>query len=273
MPLHHCAPAGLQAWLDSVDAAREPSVRKIEIDGVACVVKRRRAGVVRGVSYGGRYLRALGLAIGCKLFLGEFPRPGVLLRNGLAYEAERLRRLAEAGCRVPEIWASAPDLLVLEDVGEDFADLIRHAAPAQRARWVRDLAADLAGFHAQGHWHGGAQIRNVTLRDGLLWRIDFEENIGSALSLPLTQAYDVYQLLSSLLGLRKLNDADPVGLGKQLLNAYFEAYRAPQVRAQLTRLARVICRSASVLSPVARHLPGRDIQGFLRVAETLRTLL
>ena len=225
-----------------------------------------------GLSYGLRYLRALGLAIGCKVFLGEFPRPSVLLRNGLAYEAERLRRLSQAGCRVPDVWVDAPGLLVLEHVGEDFANLIRHAGPAQRVQWVRDLAVDLAEFHAQGHCHGGAQIRNVTLRDGLLWRIDFEENIGGALSLPLAQAYDLYQLLSSLLGLRKLDDADPVGLGKLLLNVYFETYPAPEVRARLKRLARVICGSASVLRPLGGRLPGRDIQGFFRVADTLRTL-
>lgn len=269
---HHHAPAGLQAWLDSVDAAREPSVREIEIDGVACVVKRRRASVMQGLSYGLRYLRALGLAVGCKVFLGEFPSPRVLLRNGLAYEAERLRQLSEAGCRVPDVWMEAPGLLVLEHVGEDFANLIRHAGPEQRLQWVRDLAVDLAQFHAQGHWHGGAQIRNVTLRDGQLWRIDFEENTGGALSLPLAQAYDLYQLLSSLLGLRKLDDADPVGLGKVMLAAYFEAYPAPEVRVRLKRLARVICGSAAALRPVAGRLPGRDIRGFFQVADTLRTL-
>jgi len=271
-PLHHHAPAGLQAWLDSVDAAREPSVREVEIDGITCVVKRRKPGVMRGVSYGLRYLRALGLAIGCKLFLGEFPRPSVLLRNGLAYEAERLRRLSQAGCRVPDVWLEAPGLLVLEHVGQDFAYLIRHAEPMQRRQWVHDLAIDLAEFHAQGHCHGGAQIRNITLRDGRLWRIDFEENIGGALSPPLAQAYDLYQLLSSLLGLRKLDDADPVGLGKLMLNTYFEAHPAPEVRARLKRLANVICGSAAILRPVGKHIPGRDIEGFFRVADTLRAL-
>lgn len=272
-PSHHHAPPGLQAWLSSVDAAREPSVREVEIDGVVCVIKRRRDGVLRGVSYGLRYLRALGLAVGCKVFLGEFPRPGVLLRNGLPYEAERLRHLSEAGCRVPLVWFETSGLLVLEHVGVDFAELIRHAVPEQRLKWVRALAVDLAHFHQQGHCHGGAQIRNVTLRDGELWRIDFEENIAGALSLPLAQAYDLYQLLSSLLGLRKLDDADPVGLGKLLLAVYFETYPAPNVRARLIRLARIICASATILRPIGGWLPGRDIQGFFRVADALRPLL
>jgi len=271
-PQHHQAPPGLRAWLDSVDAAREPSVREVVIDGVACVVKRRRSGLLQGLGYTLRYARALGLALGCKLFLGEFPRPSVLLRNGLAYEAERLRRLSQAGCRVPQVWWEEPGLLVLEHVGEDLAGVVRHADAAQRVQWVRALAADLAAFHARGHWHGGAQVRNITLRDGDLWRIDFEENIGGALSLPLAQAYDLFQLVSSLLGLRKLEDDNLPGLGKLMLDVYFEAYPAPAVRARLRRLARVVCACAAVLRPVCGRLPGRDIQGFFRVADTLRTL-
>ncbi|MCD0504614.1 hypothetical protein [Bordetella petrii] len=271
-PQHQSAPPGLRAWLDSVDAAHEPSVRIVSIDGVPCVVKRRRSGVLQRLGYVLHYLRALGLALGCKLFLGEFPRPGVLLRNGLAYEAERLRRLSQAGCRVPHVWWEESGLLVLEHVGEDFAGLIRHAQPAERAQWVRALAADLAAFHARGHWHGGAQVRNITLRGGDLWRIDFEENIGGALSLPLAQAYDVFQLLSSLLGLRKLQDDNLSGLGQLVLDTYFQSSAAPQVRARLQRMARVLCACAAVLRPVFGRLPGRDIQGFFRVARTLRTL-
>ncbi|HYG46289.1 MAG TPA: hypothetical protein VEA17_25455 [Bordetella sp.] len=271
-PPHHQAPPGLRAWLDSVDAAREPSVREVTIDGITCVVKRRRSGVLLAVGYVLRYLRALVLAFGCKLFLGEFPRPSVLLRNGLAYEAGRLRRLRQAGCRVPQVWWEEPGLLVLEHVGDDLAGLVRHADPAQRVRWVHALAADLAAFHARGHWHGGAQIRNITLRDGELWRIDFEENVGGALSLPLAQAYDLFQLVSSLMALRKLQDDNLPGLGKLMLDVYFDTYPAPAVRARLQRLARVVCVGAAVLRPVAGRLPGRDIQGFFRVADTLRTL-
>jgi tRNA A-37 threonylcarbamoyl transferase component Bud32 len=273
LPHHHDAPPGLQAWLDAVDATQEPSVRDVVIDGVRCVIKRRRPGLMRGLSYGVRYLRALGLAMGSLLFLGEFPRPSVLLRNGLTYEGQRLRRLSQAGCRVPDVWAESPGLLVLEHVGDDMAELIRHGSIAQRREWARGLAIDLAQFHDGGHCHGGAQIRNVTLRDGQFWRIDFEENIGGALSLPLAQAYDLYQMVSSLLSLRKLDDPDPVGLGRLMLSTYFEARPAPQVRARLRRLARIICGSATVLRPIGGRMSGRDIQGFFRVADTLRPLL
>ena len=138
-PVHHNAPPGLRAWLDSVDAAREPSVRDVTIDGVRCIIKRRKPGILRGVSYVLRYVRALFLGVGCKVFLGEFPRPGVLLRNGLAHEGQRLTQLLRAGCRVPEVWWQEQGLLVLEYVGDDLADLIRNEDSTSRL-WLTRAA-------------------------------------------------------------------------------------------------------------------------------------
>ena len=272
-PVHHNAPPGLRAWLDSVDAQREPSVRDVRIDGVRCIVKRRRPGFGRGVSYALRYVRALFLGLVCKVFLGEFPRPGVLLRNGLTHEAQRLSTLLEAGCRVPEVWWQEQGLLVLEYVGDDLADLIRNEDATSQLWLTRAAAADLAAFHARGMWHGGAQIRNVTLRDGELWRIDFEENIGATLSRPLAQAYDLFQMLSSLVSLRKLPDDVAVTLGKLALDVYLESNPDTAVRACMKRLARVLCGVAAPLRPLLRRLPSRDIQGFFRVADILQPLL
>jgi len=272
-PLHQNAPAGLRAWLESADAARVKSVKEVTIDGVPCVVKRRRPSVMRGVSYALRYVRAFLLGLVCKLLLGEFPRPGVLLRNGLAHEAVRLRRLLQTGCRVPEVWWQEPNLLVLEHVGRALPELLRPADTAERLRLTRMLAADLAAFHVRGLWHGGAQVRNVTVRDGLLWRIDFEENIGNALSLPLTQAYDLFQTLSSLTALGRIPDADRPVMGKLVLDTYFDVNPDPAVRASFERLARLLCGAARVLRPIAGWIKGSDVRAFFRVADTLRSFL
>lgn len=272
-PVHHNAPPGLRAWLDSVDASREPSVREVTIDGVRCIIKRRRPGLLQGVSYVLRYVRALFLAVGCKLFLGEFPRPSVLLRNGLAHEARRLSQLLEAGARVPEVWWQEPNLLVLEFVGQDLAYLIRKEDSTSRLWLTRAAAVDMAAFHVRGLWHGGAQIRNLTLRDGEIWRIDFEENIGATLSRPLAQAYDLFQMLASLVSLRTLGDSDARTLGKLALDVYLENNPDPEVKARLRRLARVLCAVAMPLRPVLSRFPSRDIQGFFRVADILQPLL
>ncbi|WP_459618115.1 hypothetical protein [Bordetella sp. 2513F-2] len=270
---HSHAPAGLRAWLRGAEAAAVDTVAEVVVDGVPCVVKRRRPGVGRGLSYVLRYLRAAALAAGCRLFLGEFPRPGVLLRNGLDHEAGRLRHLLAAGCRVPEVWWQEPGLLVLEHVGESMPVRMRRADPQGLRELVQAVASDLAGFHRRGFWHGGAQIRNLTLRDGQVWRIDFEENIGSALSLPLAQAYDLYQALSSLHAMRGMPEPMLPELGTLLIDTYFATQPEPAVRERARRIARLVCGAARVLRPVAGRWSGRDIRAFFRVADTLQGLL
>jgi len=270
---HSHAPAGLRAWLRGAEAAAVDTVAEVVVDGVPCVVKRRRPGVGRGLSYVLRYLRAAALAAGCRLFLGEFPRPGVLLRNGLDHEAGRLRHLLAAGCRVPEVWWQEPGLLVLEHVGESMPVRMRRADPQGLRELVQAVASDLAGFHRRGFWHGGAQIRNLTLRDGQVWRIDFEENIGSALSLPLAQAYDLYQALSSLHAMRGMPEPMLPELGTLLIDTYFATQPEPAVRERARRIARLVCGAARVLRPVAGRWSGRDIRAFFRVAHTLQGLL
>lgn len=273
-PQHSEPPANLRAWLDAGSAAAlNRSVAQLTLDGVRCVVKLRRPGAGRGISYVLRYLRAGALAVLCRPFVGEFPRPGVLLRNGLPYEAERLRHLRQANCRVPDVWWQQPGMLVLEHVGDNLPWRLRESDPATRRELVRAVALDLAAFHARGLWHGGAQLRNLTLRNGEIWRIDFEENIGGALSLPLAQAYDVFQTLSSLQSMRRVPEAELPQLGVLALQTYLDARPDPAVRAALCRIARLVCGAGRVLGPLGRHLPWRDVQAFFRLADTLRLLL
>lgn len=269
-PEHDSPPAGLHDWLVRAKQTTLPSVDEVRIDGVWCVVKYRRPGVRGALSYVLRYIRAALLALGCKLVLGEFPNPRVLLRNGLDYEAERLRRLRAANCRVPDIWWEEPGLLVLEHVGTDLNALLRHGTDEARIALAAQAGRDLAEFHKQGFCHGGAQIRNLTIRGKEMWRIDFEENIGEALSRPLGQAYDLFQMLASMLSMRNLPAAIMPRLGQVMLTTYFEANPDPDVRVRLLRLGRFLRGAAWPLRPLQGWLRSRDIQGFFRVADMLR---
>ena len=272
-PVHHLQPPpGLDAWLDALDPTREPAVRLADLKGVSFVIKRRQPSFARGVNYLVRYLRASVLALFCRLLLSEWPSPRTLVYNGLAHEASRLRGLTHTGCRVPAVWRYRRGELVLEFVGEGMPHLLRQAGPAARRALVDEIAADLAQFHRAGHWHGGAQLRNLTRRDNAIWRLDFEENIGATLSLPLAQAYDVYQCLASMVVLRYVPADETAALADQLLTTYLALNPAPDMRRSLTRIARVLNGVATLLMPL-RWLPGRDVRGFFRSARSLRLLL
>jgi len=196
------------------------------------------------------------------------------LRNGLDDEAQRLRLLRAAGQRVPAILHHAHGVLVLEYVGQDLPYLIRIGTPAERLQWMDAAARDLAEFHTAGFVHGGAQLRNLMWRDSLT-RIDFEENIGAALSRPLGQAYDVYQMISSMAGLRghEFNPVNRQALCDALLAAYLLANPDPEVRAQLQRMAKALARVRRQLGWLLVRVPGRDLQGVVHVADALAVMI
>ena len=75
------------------------------------------------------------------------------------------------------------------------------------------------------------------------------------------------------MSLRKLPDDVALSLGKLALDVYLESNPDPEVKARLTRLARVLCGVATPLRPLLRRLPSRDVQGFFRAADILQPLL
>jgi hypothetical protein len=183
-------------------------------------------------------------------------------------------RLYREGCNVPAILYRAPGLLVLEYVGQGVPFLVRRSAPAGRKVWMQRVARDLAQLHQAGFVHGGAQLRNLMCLNDRITRVDFEENIGEALSRPLGQAYDVYQMLSSLAGLRghEFTPHERQLLCDCLLVEYLQANPDPQVRFELARMGRAFGKIKKYAGWLMSPLRWRDIQGFLYVTNTLQRL-
>ncbi len=265
----------LDAWLllHADDAA---GVSFVEFAGYPCVVKRHRAKWFSPLTAALKVVRVVVLSWLCWLVMSERPSPQRLLKNTLQDEAHRLARFKAAGSAVPSVWHQAPDLLVLEYVGQDMPYLIRIASPEGRLALMRTAAQELAHFHRAGFVHGGAQLRNLMMQeDGTATRIDFEENVGEALSLPLAQAYDVFQLVSSMAGLRghEFSPTERQALCHQLLAEYLKANPDPMVYAQLAAIEKKFASVKKYLGWLLAVIPGRDIQGFLYVTNTLRVSL
>jgi len=261
-------------WL--ADHRAEPSsVHIVDIAGHRCVIKLRRPKLTDAIVNAIHYLRTGILSLICWLTLGERPSVSVLMRTSLNDEASRLEFLKGQGCRVPTVWHHEPGVLVLEYVGQDMPYLIRIDTPAIRLLWMDRAAQDLAAFHRAGFVHGGAQLRNLMCVGLVMTRIDFEENIGEALSRPLAQAYDVYQMLSSMAGLRgeQFGPDERQALCLRLLQTYLQANPDPEVKDQLRRLGRVIGSIQRYLGWFLKRLPGRDIRGLLYVSDALRLSL
>lgn len=162
----------------------------------------------------------------------------------LAFEHQRLCSLAAAGERVPRVLAFDGETLMTDDVGItlDYALFLRE--PQERLSLMCAAAADLAGFHARGHWHGGAQARNITWDGERFARLDFEERLVPGLPLAMAQRYDVLQLMLSLARL-----IQPLGPGA--VHAVLRAYAAEQA-AQGEALRGFIVRLLPRLQQVSR---------------------
>jgi len=237
-----------------------------------CVIKIKKSSVKGQLSYVVRYLRASLISFFCWWGFKERPSARILLRNSVEAETERLLELHAQGYPAPEVLHHSPGVLVLAFAGESLTNHIRESTQSQRLVWMEHAARDLAKFHLAGFVHGGAQLRNLIVMDGQLTRIDFEENIGEALSRPLGQAYDVYQMISSMAGLsvEQLTEEERRRLCARLLSAYLTANPDPAVHARLIRFGQLFFAVQRNLGWLLRRLPGRDVRGFLYVTDALR---
>lgn len=114
-------------------------------------------------------------------------------------EAARLRIYRSKGLAVPCVIASTPNAIALEDVGVALRSHLNET-PDEDARWalISQAMDELIGFHARGEWHGGAQLKNMTIdADGQLHRIDFEEPFGGRMATAFLQVYDLVLFLTS----------------------------------------------------------------------------
>src|SRR5690606_16284758 len=172
----------------------------------------------------------------------------------LAFEHQRLLDLAAAGEQVPRVLSFDSHALVTSDVGTTLDALLYELPQADRLPLMCAAAADLAGFHARGQWHGGAQARNTTWDGQRFARLDFEERLVPALPLDMVQRYDVLQLLLSLARL-----LEP--FGPQAVLAVLQAYAgvdAAQGEALRAFVARLLPRLQMVsrLAAWSRRLDG-----------------
>ncbi len=162
-------------------------------------------------------------------------------RGLLAFEHERLLSLAAAGEAVPPVIAFDGHALVTGDIGPTLAHVLSGQPETRRLATMCAASADLAAFHARGHWHGGAQTRNITWDGQRFARLDFEEPLLPGMPLPTVQLYDALQLLFSLSHHLQPLGADAV---RRVLSAYDDALQAqsaaagerPDLRAFLAHL-------------------------------------
>lgn len=172
--------------------------------------------------------------------------------GGMDYEAKRLIGLAAQGVRVPEVVLVQPEFFVLDYCGTVVARQLERWSPDTWRRELNRQARELGEFHCAGHWHGGAQIKNVTLHDDVSWRIDFEENFGEYLPLAASQATDLALFLNSISLAGPIDEAEARRLLPELLDSYFAAHPSAEIRAIVRRAQPLLRLAARLARPFQR---------------------
>jgi hypothetical protein len=179
----------------------------------------------------------------------------------LAYEHERLQALAAAGERVPPVLAFDGQALETGDIGSTVDHWLHRTPQAGHLPLMCAASADLAAFHARGHWHGGAQIRNTTWDGEHFARLDFEERLLPGMALSTVQVYDALQLLLSLA--RYLQPLGPAAV-RAVLEAYSEAAArqsgGADLRAFIARLLPRLQRVSRLAAWSSRLDGSRELQ-------------
>lgn len=172
--------------------------------------------------------------------------------TSMDFEANRLQRLAAEGIRVPRLVFLGDGFFVLEHCGDVVATLLERWQADEWRPQLLALARELGAFHRAGQWHGGAQIKNLTLQDGVSTRIDFEENFGEFLPLPVTQATDLALFLNSISLAGPIDEAESRRLLPQLLGAYRTANPDPAIGAVIDRSLPLLATLTRVARPFRR---------------------
>jgi len=267
--MHHPSAATLNALVMKAKQARVQGQR-VEIEGQSCVIKWAQPKPWARV-------RSWLAALVCWLAFGERIAPSALRSAGIQTEAQRLRALFDAGLRVPRILLQQEDCLVLDAVGVSLDRVVGDLATADKIALFARVTDDLADWHARGYWHGGAQLRNVTLHQDQIYRIDFEERHGDVLSVAATRVYDLLLWFGD--AFTHLSSEHLMLEGRVLVQRYFDRVQDTQVQTQepVRQCLRRLLRVLQALVWMDRYCPSltrsRDKQRVVRFARVMRLVL
>lgn len=214
-----------------------------------------------------RYVQAVLISIGYALLFHSLVSPKRLRTGNIAHEARRLRYLHEHGIAVPQVLLETADFLIIEYCGASLEQILNQRPTHERHMLLNRAVDNLASLHRKQQWHGGAQLRNLTLSGTRIYRIDFEETAGDALPLSVIQAYDV------ILSLHSMIDFLDAGVmqGVALLQRYFQQAPCTRVATALYRVERLTGLLIALERLFGTRLrKSRDVSRSIALAQIMR---
>ncbi len=193
-------------------------------------------------------------------------------KEALKFETEKIERLQEKGIKTPNIPFKNREFFVLEDAGKMINSYIRKRDISKEKMYyyIDNMLLQLSKIHNNNEYHGGAQARNFTYKNGEISVIDFEDSFSKDINLDVLQFRDLILFLLSLTKTRASFEIDY----EYVVNKYIELSPSNQsFKQKLKKLANRL----SFLIKISQigfinNLIGRDGEGFFKLFIALKNL-
>lgn len=121
-------------------------------------------------------------------------------KDAVLFESNKLKAFDNEGLFVPKVVGVCDDFFLMSDTGIPvYTCLKKKNIESKEFYYFLDKIIEvLSNIHAKGLYHGGAQTRNFTYKDGVISAIDFEESFDESVDVKSLQLRDLMLLLLSM---------------------------------------------------------------------------
>lgn len=208
----------------------------------------------------------------CRLAFHQKYSKDSLEQGDIHDESARIRELQASGILVPRVETENDRYMVLQDAGTPLEQIIQPLSAEKRMQWYLRTIKELALLHQKHQWHGGAQLRNHSVKNDTIYRIDFEEKFGHVLPPDAVGAYDLFLLLGDILS--RLDEQTYIQDGLKLVAYYEEVSGRHDVILRLSHLMwirKILQGLSKVLSNKVRQ--SLDARRTLRFFDVMQAYL
>lgn len=192
-------------------------------------------------------------------------------KETVIFETNKLIKFKKLGIPTPTVIGRNEDFFVIEDCGKNVNSYIRKRDIKKDKMYyfIDKLIIELANIHNKGEFHGGAQARNFTYKDGIIYIIDLEDSFLSDVDIKLLQFRDLVLFLLSLTKTRASYELD----FKYIINKYIDLSKNNDFIKRLNVMASKIS-FLIYLSEMnfINKLLGRDVKIFFKFFRILKEL-
>lgn len=188
----------------------------------------------------------------------------------LTYETTKLQNFKNLGINTPTIAYKCDDFFVLEDCGRTMHSLIRKNISEEAFyNYVDLILEELSKIHKNGLFHGGAQTRNFTYKDGQIFIIDLEESFDSSINIETLQFRDFLLFLLSFIKIKSNFEIDY----EYIINKYMDLTENINTKQRLKKMANKISFLIYLSElKIFQNILGSDVKSFFKLFKILKTL-